>query len=689
MRFFTKLSCFVYFFLSNVAFSQLDSIHYLQPLIFAEYSDATITNDFIYLSTPSVQPITVNLTYPDGVTSPRISITYIKNNDVTTNNSVKYVSDGVVTLSNSEPVRIRFVNANDANISPGNHAITIPKSKAGKVISSNEAGILLKSKSEFYANYRGRSDSQAGSILSKGKAAFGKQFYWGGTPIELSTTVSALGNLLSITATENDTEITVDNFTKGIVFHNITYNEPKLNIKLNKGESYLVFANVIINGRSIQDDGWLGARISSNNNILVTVGGLLQQGGENNLRDIGLDQLVPVDNIGNEYIVMRGRGNSSNTSMEKIVVVFTEDDTNISINGKSISDSDLKSNYTSNQSRNFRIIPGTHFIDNNIHIKSDKPIYVFHKIFGDNNAATNSFMFIPPLSCNAQTTVDLIPHAKHIGATAYDNTLLSVLARKGSAFKPLVTLNSTILNPSNTDGFSVTGNDNWVSYRYDIAKVGHVKVSSLGTIQAELLGANGDAGFGGYYTGFAKSENLKVVIDNKRFDSACTGDTGTTILRSELDGFVGEYQWYKNGEPILGANAPIYDIPEQDSEIADYFMSVTLNDGCIYLTEVVTSTKCPCYKPYNNLPPEYSNSVGISTMEKRSTQSWPNDIPNSFLTLESSNKGLVITRNDDPENNIPIPVKGMMVYDSDDKCVKLFNGTKWGCIKKKCYDYDQ
>lgn len=71
---------------------------------------------------------------------------------------------------------------------------------------------------------------------------------------------------------------------------------------------------------SIQGSGWLGAQVKSNKNILVTVGGLMQQGGNNDGRDFALDQLVPVDQLGKQHIIMQGRG----TDYEKVVVIATE-----------------------------------------------------------------------------------------------------------------------------------------------------------------------------------------------------------------------------------------------------------------------------------------------------------------------------------------------------------------------------
>lgn len=75
--------------------------------------------------------------------------------------------------------------------------------------------------------------------------------------------------------------------------------------------------------------------------------------------------------------------------------------------------------------------------------------------------------------------------------------------------------------------------------------------------------------------------------------------------------------------------------------------------------------------------------LGITTQTKR--DGWPESIPNGFITLESSNKGLVITRVAN-ENAILLADRreGMLIYDNADGCVKLYNGSVWKCIERSC-----
>jgi hypothetical protein len=82
-------------------------------------------------------------------------------------------------------------------------------------------------------------------------------------------------------------------------------------------------------------------------------------------------------------------------------------------------------------------------------------------------------------------------------------------------------------------------------------------------------------------------------------------------------------------------------------------------------------------------------NIGINTY-KEVKDNWPYAEPNGFISLESSNKGFVITRvahvsfEPTPTDSIEPSkvVEGMLVYDIQDACVKLFNGTNWNCIRK-------
>lgn len=81
--------------------------------------------------------------------------------------------------------------------------------------------------------------------------------------------------------------------------------------------------------------------------------------------------------------------------------------------------------------------------------------------------------------------------------------------------------------------------------------------------------------------------------------------------------------------------------------------------------------------------PNEMTKFGITAQSNRQPN-WPTNIPNGFMTLESRNKGFVITRT--TSASIIAPVEGMLIFDTADQCFKLYNGTVWNCITRSCND---
>lgn len=78
------------------------------------------------------------------------------------------------------------------------------------------------------------------------------------------------------------------------------------------------------------------------------------------------------------------------------------------------------------------------------------------------------------------------------------------------------------------------------------------------------------------------------------------------------------------------------------------------------------------------------SSVGISLF-KNQIAGWPENVANGFLVLESSSKGMVLTRVKSSDIPIDKLAEGMIIYDTEDKCIKIYNGTIWNCIERFCY----
>ncbi|WP_413533986.1 hypothetical protein [Empedobacter brevis] len=77
-----------------------------------------------------------------------------------------------------------------------------------------------------------------------------------------------------------------------------------------------------------------------------------------------------------------------------------------------------------------------------------------------------------------------------------------------------------------------------------------------------------------------------------------------------------------------------------------------------------------------------STAMAVSTQASQ-RPTWPADVPNGFIVLESKNKGLVISRVSN-SSNVHQPQEGMLIYDTSASCIKLYNGIEWKCISKSC-----
>lgn len=89
-----------------------------------------------------------------------------------------------------------------------------------------------------------------------------------------------------------------------------------------------------------------------------------------------------------------------------------------------------------------------------------------------------------------------------------------------------------------------------------------------------------------------------------------------------------------------------------------------------------------CVKPGDNSGVGIPSTIGVSTLASPRL-TWPADIPNGYIVLESKNKGLVISRVSN-STSVLQPQEGMLIYDLSASCIKLYNGVSWKCISKSC-----
>lgn len=86
-------------------------------------------------------------------------------------------------------------------------------------------------------------------------------------------------------------------------------------------------------------------------------------------------------------------------------------------------------------------------------------------------------------------------------------------------------------------------------------------------------------------------------------------------------------------------------------------------------------------KAHNSLPPDQFTKIGFGIHQDMKSN-FPNNISGGFLAFDSSSKGLVIPRVSNA--NRPNGAAGLIIYNTDENCIQLFNNSVWKCIEPSC-----
>ena len=455
----------IFFCLSLQVFSQLSNKHWIPPL---HARQANLVEDhYLYLSTPIETPFEVTVTTGDGNAIQGSPFTISKGNPVSV----------FIGFGQPSPMFVNFLEVNSAT----------------------DNGLILQGSKDFYASFRVRSANHAEVLVSKGRTALGTSFRVGSVPQLYDSSIRNF--VTSFMATEDDTFVVVSDYDPNVVFltGTGTLSAASQTFILNSGESIVLAGNSTFNSNL---NGFIGASIVSDKPIVVNTGNATggagpDPGNGSSGQDFNLDQIVPIDKVGNEYIVVKGNG--SNNS-EFPLIIATENNTEVFVNGSTTPFGII------NQGE-FLTIPSTFYqggVSANMYIESSKPVYVYQVLAGSTNDATSGLNFIPPLSCFFQKNVDLIPDINRIGNTFYSSDVF-VLTTNGST----ISINGT---QTNAIAQNVQGNTNWVTYRVPNLN-GNVVVESTGPLAVGVFGYSGAAGFAGYYSGFgSQPEDSETII---------------------------------------------------------------------------------------------------------------------------------------------------------------------------------
>ncbi|KPM31624.1 Hypothetical protein I595_2118 [Croceitalea dokdonensis DOKDO 023] len=401
----------------------------------------------------------------------------------------------------------------------------------------------------------------------------GQNFKWGGVP-NLGTH-SSKSNTLGIMATEDNTTITLSGYNPDCTFRlgsdsdGITDNSYQ--IILDENESF-VFEAYLGNTFSLaQSEGWIGASVNSDKDIVIS-NGMLNYGRQANAtnRDAGMDQPVPEDRLGKEYVFVRAGGTDAN---EFPIIIATQNNTQIFVNGA------LTPMATIN-SGEFFMVPGSNYSSStpgaNMYVRVSKDAYAYQNIAGSTGIQTAGLNFVAPLNCLIPDTVNNIPDITDAANTTLTGGITIIASTTTPDSNIVVTDGTGIVTMPASN--SVAGNSDWKTF-YIPNLSGNVDVQSTGPIAVGFFGVNSNRGIAGYFSGFDVAPNVDLQI------------TGTQCLPGASLEIIGEvfdaYQWYGDGELIVGATNTTYN----PTVAGDYFVRVT-KGPCTYDSNTLAAYYC-------------------------------------------------------------------------------------------------
>ena len=220
-------------------------------------------------------------------------------------------------------------------------------------------GLYIQSSGDISVYYEIAPNNNTDIFSLKADNALGNRFmisaqtYWASAAKYTPTPY----NQAIIVATEDVTSVTITP-TNNVVGHlaGIPYT-----VILNRGETYMIKAIGL--GTT---DRFGGTEVTSDKPIAITIADdSIENAAYGGCKDIIGDQTIPIEQIGSEYILVKGFLGSN---PDRIYILATEDNTNVAVNGGSAQD------FSINKGQIHELT----LSDPSVHLLATKDVYVMH-----------------------------------------------------------------------------------------------------------------------------------------------------------------------------------------------------------------------------------------------------------------------------------------------------------------------
>jgi len=456
--------CFILLFLPLSVWSQADTeFWFVAPEVSSAHGDRPI---YVRLSTHN-QPATVTIALPANPSFTPIVVNL-------TPNSLQTV-----------------------NLTP--HINIIENNPANTIL---DRGIHITSTTPVSAYYEVAHHNNPGIFPLKGNFALGVDFF---IPSQNTFYNQHGSESFEIVATENNTTITITP-TENVIGH--PANVP-FTITLNRGQSFSVRATNTGSGGTLA-----GSRVVSDKPIAITISddSIRPPGGGG--WDLAGDQLVPVDQLGTDYVVVRGLAN-----IENVYILATANNTQVFLNGSGGPAATLNAGQMFSTG-----IPG-----NSMSIQATEPVYVLH-VSGSGSELGSTLL--PHIDCTGSNA------ARFVRTTTSSFTMM-LITSAGNQNNFLLNGNAGII--SGASFAPVPGAPNWVAARLNMNSTGQVPIgvnlleNTTGVFHLAILHNLGGSSVYGYFSGYESLDLGDEEIFGCEGDviTLDAGNTGNTYLWSD------------------------------------------------------------------------------------------------------------------------------------------------------------